>query len=330
MSQPTNDALLARETPLGSRVDPRASTRPDSGEILRAGLGAPLLLFHGITCSAHVWSAVVPRLAREHEVIVPTALGHRGGARSSVRPVRIAHVVDDAERTLDRLGIARAHLAGNSMGGWVALELARRGRALSVCALSPAGAWRENHSVGDKLRNIVTLTRVTRPLLSLFAHSATFRRLAMRDNATYGDRIARAELLRLVDDLLGCEAASDLLKTNEALSELDVDCPTTIAWSENDRIFPIDEYLPIARQRVPRARFVVLKDVGHVPMLDNPELVADTILEACQTACGYQAEPPSTGVSPALRQTKPSGAVEARGAAREPEMAGAAKAAPAR
>ena len=49
--------------------------------------------------------------------------------------------MDDLERLLDELGLAKAHLAGNSLGGWAALELARRGRALTVCALSPAGAW---------------------------------------------------------------------------------------------------------------------------------------------------------------------------------------------
>ena len=57
------------------------------------------------------------------------------------RPVRIADLVDDVERILDEHVIDRPHVAGNSLGGWMALELARRGRARTVCALSPAGTW---------------------------------------------------------------------------------------------------------------------------------------------------------------------------------------------
>ena len=247
-------------------------------EILRSGSGEPLFLFHGVTCSAQVWQDVVPLLEGTHEVFVPTALGHRGGPRAEMRPARISHVVDDAERCLDRFGFDRVHLSGNSMGGWVALELARRGRALSVCALSPAGAWQDSQRPAKKLRQLRTLTRATRLLLPLGASFDTFRKLAMRDNAVHGDRISRATFLGLVDDLLGCEVAEDLLATDESLTELYADCPVTLAWSEQDRIFPMDPYGKIAKERVKGSRFIVLDGVGHVPMLDDAELVAETIL----------------------------------------------------
>jgi pimeloyl-ACP methyl ester carboxylesterase len=227
---------------------------------------------------------VIPRLAERHAVFVPTALGHRGGSEPSARPVRIAHIVDDAERCLDRLGIGRAHLAGNSMGGWVALELARRGRALSVCALSPAGMWDHGGRVGGKLRKVIALTRATRSVLPLLAGSATFRRVAMRDNARYGDRVTREEMLRLVEDMLACDAASDLLATDEAFVELNADCPVTLAWAEHDQIFPLAKHRQRAEALVPGAHFIVLPDVGHVPMIDDPALVVDTILESCAAA----------------------------------------------
>jgi pimeloyl-ACP methyl ester carboxylesterase len=249
-------------------------------ECLRAGQGAPLVLFHGITCSARVWHAVIPRLAAHHEVFAPTALGHRGGLRCRMSPVRIADVVDDAERTLDRLQLEQAHLAGNSMGGWVALELARRGRALSVCALSPAGAWEDAGPTRRRLKLIVKLTQATQNVLPWLAYSSAFRRQALRDNAMHGERLTREHFLWLTEDLLGCSAAEDLLSTREALLPLVAHCPITIAWSQHDRIFPVGRHAPIARERVQGARYLVLPHVGHVPMIDDPALVATTILES--------------------------------------------------
>jgi pimeloyl-ACP methyl ester carboxylesterase len=190
-------------------------------------------------------------------------------------------VVDDVERLLDRLGLARAHCAGNSMGGWVALELARRGRALSVCALSPAGMW---DSVPErterKLSRIAKATRRGRWVLPWLAYSAGFRRGALRDNAVHGERVSRAELIELADDVIGCSVISDLLTTPERFAPLAAACPITLAWSEQDRIFPVAKHAELARQRIAGARFVVLPNVGHVPMFDDPQLVAATILES--------------------------------------------------
>jgi pimeloyl-ACP methyl ester carboxylesterase len=102
----------------------------------------------------------------------------------------------------------------------------------------------------------------------------------MRLNAEHGDRLAPADLTELVDDLIGCTIGDDLLGTTETLAPLDpLPCPVTIAWSERDRVFPLEEYGPRARERVPGARFMVLRGVGHAPMIDAPDLVAQTLLE---------------------------------------------------
>jgi pimeloyl-ACP methyl ester carboxylesterase len=240
------------------------------------------MLLHGVTGSCNMWRRVMPLLAPYHDVIAPTAMGHRGGAPATVRPAQIHHVVDETERCIDALGFDRVHLAGNSLGGWVALELARRGRALSVCALSPAGAWETEDRLraARKLRATVTQTRSSRSLLPLLARNALFRRWALRDNAAHGERVSRAELLDLAADLLGCEVCEDLLGTSEQLMPLVPDCPVILAWSSADRIFPAHINAVRARELVPSARFTLLEGVGHVPMLDDPRLVAETILES--------------------------------------------------
>jgi pimeloyl-ACP methyl ester carboxylesterase len=294
MTMDTQEAAPdSQEAPLESvRVLAGSRTVSESGAgTLRAGSGTPLVLLHGITGSARMWRRTLPLLAPYHEVIAPTALGHRGGARPALRPTRIEHVVDDAERCLDGLGYQRVHLAGNSMGGWVALELARRKRALSVCALSPAGAWVEHGAsrAARKLRNAVSGTRNARWILPLLAQSARFRRWALRDSAAYGERVSRAELVELADDLLGCDVYEDIFGSTEQLLPFTPDCPVTLAWSGADRIFPLHMHGGLARERVQGAHFMVLDGVGHVPMMDDPRLVAETILASTRAAQAREA-----------------------------------------
>jgi pimeloyl-ACP methyl ester carboxylesterase len=248
--------------------------------MLRQGEGEPLVLLHGILCDECVWSGVTGLLAGGYDVIVPTMLGHHGGAPVRKRPASVEHVVDDVERLLDELGLAKAHLAGNSLGGWVALELARRGRALTVCALSPAGAWESDGARrAAVLRRTVRDTRRSRAILPLLARSGRLRHWALRHSAVHGERVSPAELLAMADDVIGCEIAEDLFADESSLAPLDPpSCPITLAWAGRDRIFPVEINGARARELIPAARFLVLDGVGHVPMLDDPQLVARTIL----------------------------------------------------
>ncbi|AEF41471.1 alpha/beta fold hydrolase [Hoyosella subflava] len=248
-----------------------------------------LVLLHGVTMSGRVWDRVVPLLTDQYDVRTPTALGHKGGPPALQRPALIRHLVDAAERMLDESELERPHLAGNSLGGWMAIELARRGRAASVCALSPAGFWDAgSHSQADgvaRLRREVALSRFTRPVAPLFLKSAKVRRLAMRDIAERADRLTADEALAAVDDLLGCAVTTDLLGTRESVAPLDpLPCPVTLAWAEHDAIFPPAVNGAIARERLPGATFHVLPVVGHVPMIDDPKLVAKTIAAATRSA----------------------------------------------
>src|SRR5262245_698176 len=165
--------------------------------MIRQGGGEPLVLFHGVMGAERMWRHVVPLLAPSHDTLAVTMLGHRGGAPVITRPVTVAHLVDDAERMLDELEFERPHLAGNSMGAWVALQLARRGRAATVCALSPSGTWEagstEHQRSRAKLRRNLRDSRRGRLFLPLLARSARFRRTAFRNAAEHVDRVAPAE-----------------------------------------------------------------------------------------------------------------------------------------
>jgi pimeloyl-ACP methyl ester carboxylesterase len=254
----------------------------EGGLMLREGSGEPLVLFHGILCSERVWRNVVPLLRDDFEVIVPNALGHRGGPPPASRPAVIDDVIDAAEQQLDELGIERAHLAGNSLGGWMSLELARRGRAKSVCALSPAGFWDEAWEA-ERMRTFAVLRRAMRDvrrgrrIAPVLGRSRRFRRWAMQNACLHGDRVNREEFLDAGEDTLECLIGEEMLVAGYSLAPMEAPCPVTIAWSAGDRLFPLEVYEERGRTLVGGAEFRVLDDVGHVPMYDDPALVAETI-----------------------------------------------------
>lgn len=244
----------------------------------------PLLLLHGVMMSAHAWSTVAPLLADRFDVLTPTAAGHRGGPVLTGRAT-VAELTDHTERHLDDLGLDTVHVAGNSLGGWMAVELARRGRARSVCALSPAGFWTagaaDQNASAARLRFVRNLTRASAPVAPLAMRSAFVRRLSMRDIAAHGDRLTPEAATLAANDLLGCTAGLDLLDTTEAIAPLDHSpCPITFVWPDRDRIFSQRSHGETARRTVPSARHVVLPGTGHVPMIDDPEACARVIAES--------------------------------------------------
>jgi pimeloyl-ACP methyl ester carboxylesterase len=264
--------------------------------MIRSGTGEPVVLFHGVTGSATMWRTVIPLLEPHYDTIALTALGHRGG-RPGIAGATVQDLVDDAERSLDELGVDRPHLVGNSLGGWMAIELARRGRAASVCAFSPAGCWDvsagEHLAGAAKLRKAVNLARRTRRIMPWASRLSLVRRIALRDNAVHGGRITPDELLGIVDDLLACTVRDELLSTEEAVAPLDpLPCPVVLAWSERDRILPISTNGARARMLMPQADWRVVPGVGHVPMFDDPRLVAAVIRESIETSLR---NPESTG-----------------------------------
>lgn len=264
--------------------------------MLREGSGEPLVLFHGVLNSERAWAHVVPLLAPSFDTIAPTALGHRGGLAPRERPVTLSQIVDCAEGQLDELGLRSPHLAGNSLGGWIALELARRGRARSVCALSPAGFWEEEWPARARAFKVLLAARRDarrgRRIAPALGRSARFRRWAMRVACLHGDRLSRQEFIDISADTNGCDIAEELIVPGTQFDSLDAPCPVTIAWGAEDRLFPLAVYEERARGLVSGAEFLVLDDVGHVPMYDDSKLVADTIRAA--TRAGASASSPGS------------------------------------
>jgi len=243
-----------------------------------------IVLLHGATSSARAWDALLPALTAQHRVFVPTLAGHLGGPPLPAGSGGvISRIVDATCRQLDEAAIDTAHLVGNSLGGWIALELARRGRARTVLALSPAGAWRS----GRDLRRLLILFRGAGALARAktmhdLAARKRVRRVLLRVMAEHADRMTPAQALAAFEDVAGCTVLTDILdgaRDNGPIQPIaDVGCRLRIAWSLHDRILPFMRYGAPMLAAVPAAEFELLPGVGHVPMIDDPVLVANTIL----------------------------------------------------
>ncbi len=98
-----------------------------------------MVCLHGFTDTWRTWELVLGELERKHEVLAPTLLGHAGGPPLGGELRDDGVIADAVEQAMDDAGFATAHLVGNSLGGYVALQLAARGRARSVVAFSSRG-----------------------------------------------------------------------------------------------------------------------------------------------------------------------------------------------
>src|SRR3954469_20000750 len=109
----------------------------------RHGAGEPLVLVHGATHRRQAWYPVLERLAAEREVILVDLPGHGASPELAAHGRPVEDVLrEEFKNFLDDQGLDRPHVAGNSLGGRVALEAGVNGHARSVTALSPAGFWR--------------------------------------------------------------------------------------------------------------------------------------------------------------------------------------------
>ena len=245
---------------------------------LRQGSGEPLLLIHGLGGSARIWEPVIDLLAPQRETIALDLPGFGTAPPFSdgTEPTAANLTTALRERCLE-LGIERPHVAGNSLGGWVALEAGRAGWAASVTALSPAGLWRA--PLGPRRRDSRALARRLRPLVGLALRARRPREAALRTFAAKPERIPPGAGRELVLDWLDAPGYDD---ANRAMRShvfdpagYPAEMPVTVAWCERDRLVG-----PPRQERLPtQARFLVLPGVGHTPTWDDPELVASTLLE---------------------------------------------------
>jgi pimeloyl-ACP methyl ester carboxylesterase len=246
-----------------------------------------MVCLHGFTDTWRTWELVLPDLEREHDVLAVTLAGHAGGPPIEGEVTEVA-LADAVERAMDAAGFETAHLLGNSLGGYVALQLAARGRAETVVALAPAGGWAEedDQSFREALAFFSTMQDLVKgaaPYAETILASPEGRRRSTEFLATNFEHIPAELLAHGMQGAACCTAAVPLMEYADregwGLAAEKISCPVRVVWGTADRIL----HWPAAAARfrdswLPRADWVELDGIGHCPQLDVPLETAQLVL----------------------------------------------------
>jgi pimeloyl-ACP methyl ester carboxylesterase len=227
---------------------------------------------HGFFDTWRAWELVLPALERERDVLAVTLAGHAGGP---ALPGQITeHTLADAvERALDAAGFELAQIAGNSLGGFVALQLAARGRASSVVAFAPAGGWETQPDVFALQREMHDAFRRAPYVID--------PRAATRYTTVNYEHIPSELLAHQALGAAACDAPRMLDYAEHARWEIDaqrIACPVRIVWGTEDRLLPWPQAAARYQRTLPHAEWIELEGVGHCPQLDVPLETAQLIL----------------------------------------------------
>jgi pimeloyl-ACP methyl ester carboxylesterase len=250
-----------------------------------------MVCIHGFTDTWRTWDLVLGQLERHHDVLAPTLPGHAGGQPLNGRQVTSELLADAVERAMDQAGFEAAHIVGNSLGGYVALQLAARGRARTAVVFAPAGGW----AVGDgSFRETLgyfapmqAQVKAIAPHARTIVASVEGRRRATAMITSNFEHIP-AELLE--HQMLGvarCDAVGPMvdhaMRAGYPLDFEKITCPVRVVWGTQDKLLQWPTAAARFRESLPNADWVELDGIGHCPQLDVPT-------EAAQLIIGFTAD----------------------------------------
>jgi pimeloyl-ACP methyl ester carboxylesterase len=252
----------------------------------RTGTGDPLLLLHGIGLTRTSWDPVIPALAERFEVIAVDlpGFGDSEPLPPAVEPdpAALARAVGEL---LEELQISAPHVAGNSLGGWVALELAAQRPVATVTLLSPAGLWRGDTPLYCRvsLRATRWLCRHAAGLLDPLVGSRPGRALAFGQILGRPARMTPGQARAAIHAMGTCAGFDTVLRATVRRRYRSpahaIQAPVTIAFGSRDRILLKHQSRHL--DELPSGTHVgTLPRCGHVPMTDNPDAVTSLVTSA--------------------------------------------------
>ena len=251
-----------------------------------SGAGRPLILLHGIGMSHAAWNAVTPHLCATRRVIAFDIAGFGLTPPLAKETVpNIPNLVDGLERSIREIGIPTpVDIAGNSLGGTMALEAARRSIARSAVAISPPGLWRKNAPRHIKYV-FATLRFMVKRFPRLLRHAMCvpfLKAVALAVPISVGSAcMPEADAIRAVEDLAQSTGFEDTFNnTCSPFSAVEIRVPLTVAFGDCDWILTKEVRL---RNTLPaHTRWIEMPALGHVPMWVDPIGISRLILEGTQ------------------------------------------------
>lgn len=249
----------------------------------REGSGEPLVLVHGLGSRWQVWEPVIGTLAQSFEVIAVDLPGFGGSA--PLPRTTVDTLTDALADFLAAQGIERPHLAGNSMGGLITLNLGARGLARSVTAFSPIGFWDTAGRVWcqQSLGRSKTLGRILRPklpaVLGTAAGRTAFLGLVFGKPWAVDPQVALDTAEGAVNSLGFSPALDSFTEVKPPDPAALADIPVTIAWGDRDILLTYATQSRRARAVLPDARHITLPGSGHTPFYDDPDRCARLLLD---------------------------------------------------
>jgi pimeloyl-ACP methyl ester carboxylesterase len=250
-------------------------------DVHRGGSGEPLVLVHGLGHTWRGWKPMLPLLERSFDVLAPDlpGFGNSPPLPDGTPPTAEA-LADAVEREMDAAGFGTVHVAGNSLGGWLALELARRGRARTATAISPLGlglarenAWGRGLLLG--MRWVTRNSPTPAPLLQNPVGRTLFAGPAF-GKPWRADPADMVEQFGMFGNAPGFMPTLTANFDKQPVGLTTIGAPVLLLWGTKDLVL-----LPRQGRRferlIPGAELRYLKGLGHTPMSDDPELLAGAI-----------------------------------------------------
>jgi pimeloyl-ACP methyl ester carboxylesterase len=256
-----------------------------------AGDGPPVVLIHGMVNSSRHWEKVALRLAESYTVVAPDLIGHGDSAAVRGDYSLGAHACSIRD-LLTTIGIERATVVGHSLGGGIAMQFFYQfPQRVERLALVSSGGL--GHDVSPMLRGAALPGAAAgiwlvanRRVREAIERAGTRMRAAGRRKGVYLQAIGRAmrpleertarraflQTLRSVIDVRGQHVSA--IDRLYLLGEL----PTLIVWGERDNTIPIEHGLA-AHALIPQSRFVSLPKAAHFPNLEDPDGLADALID---------------------------------------------------
>ena len=247
-----------------------------------------VVLIHGLGSAATAWKPITSELTSHLTVITLDLPGHGKTPLSISQAMDPRSLADAVCETMTSLGIEKFHLCGNSLGGWVALEVAAKhsGRVLSITGLAPAGLWLAPYTArypGTALLRAIAKT--TRPLTPIALRYEWGKKLGFADVSPQWRNLSYEICL---DASIAMGSASAYYQSRDGMlkkrfdSPIPQSIPVTIVFGDSDNTLPASNCQE--RSLVPaHSKWFVIENCGHAPMWDHPTTVVRHILETTQT-----------------------------------------------